>query len=82
MTTETRLINSKELADYIGSTEGTIRTWQCVGKIPAKWCVKVGSSVRYDRVEVDKTIEMCKKQSYNLKDLLQNATLSEVAYGN
>ncbi len=82
MTKDKRLINSKELADYIGSTEGTIRTWQCAGKIPVQWCVKIGSSVRYDRIEVDKTIEMCKTQNRNLQDLLQNASLKEVAYGN
>ena len=72
MTQQTRLINSKELADYIGSTEGTIRTWQCIGKIPAKWCIKIGRSIRYDKVEVEKTLEKCKEGNYNLMEFLDN----------
>lgn len=82
MTKDKRLINSKELADYIGSTEGTIRTWQCAGKIPVQWCVKIGSSVRYDLTEVDKAIELCKVNHLNLRELLNNAALKGVPYGN
>ena len=82
MTEETRLLNSKELANYIGSTEGTIRTWQCIGKIPANWCIKIGRSVRYDRIEVEKALEICKQKGCNLMDFLDNAALKGVAYGN
>lgn len=81
MTERTRLLNSKELADYIGSTEGTIRTWQCIGKIPSNWCVHIGSSIRYDRVEIDKMIETCKANKKSLKDMLQNFNEKGGVYG-
>ena len=81
MTETNRLINSKELADYIGSTEGSIRTWQCIGKIPQNWCVRLGHAIRYDRVEVDKAIEKCKSKGKDLNDLFQNSLMEGSIYG-
>ncbi|WP_428081197.1 helix-turn-helix transcriptional regulator [Candidatus Avelusimicrobium alvi] len=52
-----RLLTAKELAEYIGSSEKSIRSLQCQGKIPSAWIIKRGASVRYDLVEVDKWIE-------------------------
>ncbi|MBR3603205.1 MAG: hypothetical protein IKL48_00695 [Elusimicrobiaceae bacterium] len=53
-----RLVNAKGLAEYIGSTEGSINTYKCQGKIPKRWIVPLGTrGVRYDLEEVDKSIE-------------------------
>lgn len=81
MTETNRLINTKELADYIGSTEGSIRTWQCIGKIPQNWCVRLGNAIRYDRVEVDKAIENCKLKGRDLNDLFQDSSKEGSVYG-
>lgn len=55
-----RLFTTKELATYIGSTEGSIYTLKHKGKIPEGCIVKRGSSLRFDVVEVDKWIESLK----------------------
>lgn len=67
-----RLITAKELAEYIGSTEGSIRTLQCQGKIPSKWIVKMGRSVRYDIQEINKFIEDSKDANKGFDNLFQH----------
>lgn len=56
-----RLVNAKGLAEYLGSTEGSIHTYKCQGKLPTQWIVPLGKrAVRYDLEEVDKSIEESK----------------------
>lgn len=57
-----RLVSTKELAQYVGSSENSIRSLKSQGKIPAEWVINIGRSVRYDLNEVDKWIES-KKES-------------------
>lgn len=56
-----RLVSTKELAQYLGSTENSIRSLKSQGKIPSQWTVNIGRSVRYDLQEVDKWIESKKE---------------------
>jgi hypothetical protein len=41
-----KLISTKEAAEMLGTTEGTLKSWRSRGMGPA-W-VKLGSAVRYD----------------------------------
>lgn len=45
-----RYMTAAQVADYIGSTEPTIRSWTCRRKIPA---IRKGRFVRYDRIAID-----------------------------
>jgi excisionase family DNA binding protein len=49
-----RYLDVKELSEYLGLKEGTIRVWICLKKIPY---VKVGRLVRFDLDKIDKWIE-------------------------
>lgn len=49
-----RLVNTQELAKYIGITEGTARVWTCHKKIPY---IKVGKLVKFDLNEIDKWLD-------------------------
>ena len=52
-----RLVNTQELAKYIGITEGTARVWCCHKKIPY---VKVGRLVRFDLDDIDAWVNKSK----------------------
>jgi len=41
-----KLISTKEAAEMLGTTEGTLKSWRSRGSGP-KW-VKLGAAVRYD----------------------------------
>ena len=56
-----RLVSTKELAQYLGSTENSLRSLKSQGKIPSQWTGNIGRSVRYDLQEVDKWIESKKE---------------------
>lgn len=56
-----RFLTAKQLAEYLGTTEGSIRAQQCKGNIPSKWVVRMGRSVRFDLTEVDKSIDEAKE---------------------
>ena len=56
-----RLVSTKELAQYLGSTENSLRSLKSQGKIPSQWVVNIGRSIRYDLNEVDKWIESKKE---------------------
>lgn len=62
MNIKQRLVSTRQLAAYLGSTEGSIRAQQCKGNIPSKWIVKMGRSVRFDMEEVEKSINDAKEQ--------------------
>jgi len=51
---EGRYIGIKELSEYIGITEGTLRVWVCHKKIPY---VKVGRLVKFDLRKIDQWLE-------------------------
>lgn len=46
----TKLIPTKEAAEMLGTTEGTLKSWRSRGLGP-KW-VKLGAAVRYDVEEL------------------------------
>lgn len=48
-----RYLTARELANYIGSTERSIRTKLSQGKIPTEWVKYFGNSLRFDKVAVD-----------------------------
>lgn len=58
-----RLVSTKELAQYVGSSENSIRSLKSQGKIPPQWIVKIGRSVRYDLNEINKWIESKKEKN-------------------
>lgn len=45
-----RLISSKQAAEMLGTTAGTLKSWRCRGLGPT-W-VKLGTAVRYDVEEL------------------------------
>ena len=49
-----RLINTKQLSEYIGITEGTARVWCCLKKLPY---VKVGRKVMFDLNDIDAWVD-------------------------
>lgn len=54
---EKRLFTVKELADYIGSTKGSIYAFKCEGKIPKECIIKMGKSLRFDVIAIDKWLD-------------------------
>lgn len=48
-----RYYTARQLAEYIGSTEGSIRAKLSKGDIPRDWVIYFGGSLRFDRVAVD-----------------------------
>jgi predicted DNA-binding transcriptional regulator AlpA len=46
----TKLIETKQAAEMLGTTEGTLKSWRSRGSGP-KW-VKLGAAVRYDVEEL------------------------------
>lgn len=57
---EKRLLSVEEMARYIGSTKGSIYTFKCEGKIPKECIIKMGRSLRFDVIEVDKWLDSLK----------------------
>jgi len=51
-----RLLTTDEVAEMLGITEGTLRTWRCVKRYPLPY-VKAGSKVRYRAADVAKFID-------------------------
>ncbi|MBI3292112.1 MAG: helix-turn-helix domain-containing protein [Elusimicrobia bacterium] len=51
---EKRLLTAQELAQYIGSTKGTVYTWSCTRKIPPACIVHLGRALRFDIIQVNK----------------------------
>ena len=47
---EKRYLGIKEMAEYIGIQEGTLRVWTCHKKIPY---VKIGRLVKFDLREIE-----------------------------
>lgn len=47
------LMNTKQLAEYLGIKPGTIRIWTCKGKIPF---IKVNGATRFRLENVDRWI--------------------------
>ena len=67
-----RLVNAKELAQYLGTTEGSIYTYKSQGKIPPQWIIKLGKrGVRFDLVEVDKSLEEAKSSNDDLSTIFK-----------
>lgn len=56
-----RLLTTEELADYLGSTVGSIYVLKCKGKIPSEWIVNIGRALRFDKEAVDKSINKAKE---------------------
>ena len=47
---EKRYLGIKEMSEYIGLTEGTLRVWTCYKKIPY---LKIGRLVKFDLREIE-----------------------------
>ena len=56
-----RLVNTQELAKYIGITEGTARVWCCLKKLPY---VKVGRKVMFDLNDIDTWVDKNKVEPH------------------
>ncbi|MCK5014625.1 MAG: helix-turn-helix domain-containing protein, partial [Candidatus Omnitrophica bacterium] len=52
----------KELAKYLGITEGTLYSWVCQRKIPY---LKVGRLVKFDMRKIEKWLEERSIEVYN-----------------
>lgn len=59
---EKRFLGIKELAEYLGITEGTVYVWVCHRKIPY---LKVGRLVKFDLRKIEKWLEECAVEVYN-----------------
>ena len=49
-----RLLDIKELAEFLGIAEGTVYVWVCHKKIPY---IKVGRLIRFDLPKIEKWLE-------------------------
>lgn len=54
---EPRLLNIRQLSDYLAMPVATIYTWVCLRRVPAACIVRLGRSLRFDREAVDRWIE-------------------------
>lgn len=54
--TNKRLLNRKEAAEYLGTTEGTLSVAACRKTLPIP-VVKMGRAVRYDIEDLNRFIE-------------------------
>ena len=59
-----RLLTVNELAEYMGTTPGSIYTLKCKGKIPNDCIVKRGKSLRFDIVAIDNWILEMKGEAH------------------
>ncbi len=57
-----KLLDIKELSDYLGITEGTVYVWVCHRKIPY---IKVGRLVKFDVKKIEKWLEESSVEVYN-----------------
>lgn len=53
---EKRLMNIKELSEYLGTPKGSIYTMVCLKKIPPECVVKLGRALRFEKVLIDNWI--------------------------
>jgi len=56
-----RLMNQKELAEYLGYDERTLEYWRRVGKGPA--FIRPGGHVRYRESTVDKLVDEMERET-------------------
>lgn len=49
-------MNIKELSEYMGTPKSSIYTMVCLRKIPQACIVKIGRSLRFETVEIEKWI--------------------------
>ena len=52
------LLNTKEAAERLGLSPGTLEVWRCLGKGPRY--IKIGRRVGYDANDLDLYVESCK----------------------
>ena len=57
------LYNSKQLADYLGFSEGYVRQLVCAKKIPH---IKLGRSLRFELSDIQAWINTCKVKPMNI----------------
>ena len=53
---EKRLLNIKELSEYMGTPKGSIYVMVHLRKIPPECVVKLGKSLRFEKAGIDKWI--------------------------
>lgn len=51
------LLNTKQVADYLGYSDSYVRQLVCARKIPY---IKLGRSVRFDESDIQAWVESCK----------------------
>ncbi|WP_320009025.1 helix-turn-helix domain-containing protein [Maridesulfovibrio sp.] len=52
------LLSTKEAAEKLGLSPGTLEVWRCLGKGPRY--IKIGRRVGYDLKDLDAYVESCK----------------------
>ena len=50
---EKRLLNIKELSEYMGTSKSSIYTQVCLQRIPPVCVVKIGRALRFEKSEID-----------------------------
>ncbi|MDD2297991.1 helix-turn-helix domain-containing protein [Sphaerochaeta sp.] len=55
-----KLLNTKELADYLGLAHQTIRVWVSQRRIPF---LKIQGAVRFSEVEIQEILDRSRKES-------------------
>lgn len=48
----TELLNGKQAAEILGTTEGTLRVWRCTKRYPIPY-VRIGRAIRYRRSDLE-----------------------------
>ncbi|WP_428898436.1 DNA binding domain-containing protein [Parelusimicrobium proximum] len=60
---EKKLMDIKELAEYLSMPTATLYTMKCERRFPAGCVVKIGRSLRFDKAAIDNWIEEQKSLS-------------------
>jgi len=55
-----KLLNSNELAEYLGIAPQTVRIWVSQKKIPF---LKIGAAVRFSNVEIQEILQKSKREA-------------------
>lgn len=53
---EKRLLNAAELSAYLSIPKGSLYVMVCLGKIPSSCIVRIGRSLRFEKVAIDKWV--------------------------
>ena len=70
---EKRLMNIKELSEYLGTSKGSLYTMVFMRKIPKECIVKIGRSLRFEKEGIDRWINAASAVQASAQEHKQSA---------